>query len=81
MFDELLKEYKNIFIYEETTYINSLGSYLVNYANEKNYQGNINLFAIHDEFIKQGKKEEVLTLLELDEKSITNKIKKIMNKK
>jgi len=81
MFDKLLKEYKNIFIYEETTYINSLGSYLVNYANEKNYQGNINIFAIHDEFIRQGKKEEVLKLLELDEKSITNKIKKIINKK
>ena len=81
MFDKILKEYQNIFIYEETTYINSLGSYLVNYANESNYQGNINVFAIHDEFIKQGKKEEVLKLLELDEKSITNKIKKIINKK
>lgn len=81
MFDKILKEYQNIFIYEETTYINSLGSYLVNYANEKEYNGNINIFAIHDEFIKQGKKEEVLKLLELDEKSITNKIRKILNKK
>ena len=81
MFDKLLKEYKHIFIYEETTYINSLGSYLVNYANEKKYQGNINIFAIHDEFIKQGKKEEVLKLLELDERNITNKIKKIINNK
>ena len=79
MFNNLLKEYKYIFIYEETTYINSLGSYLVNYANNKDYKGNIDIFAIPDEFIKQGKKEEVLKLLELDEKSITNKIKKILN--
>ena len=79
LFDKLLKEYKHIFIYEETTYINSLGSYLVNYANTHDYQGKINVFAIKDEFIKQGKREEVLKLLELDEKSITNKIKKIIN--
>ena len=52
----------------------------MNYANQSNYQGKINIFAIHDEFIKQGKKEEVLKLLELDEKSITNKIKKSINK-
>lgn len=78
LFDRLLKEYKYIFVYEETTYINSLGSYLVNYANENNYQGNIKVFAIKDEFIKQGKKEEVLKYLNLDEKSITEKIQKIV---
>ena len=78
LFKEILKEHKNIYIYEETTYINSLGSYLVNYANKENYQGNIHIFAIKDEFIKQGKKEEILSLLELDELSITKKIKKII---
>ena len=57
------------------TEINSLGSYLVNYANKKNYQGNIKSFGIKDEFIKEGKKEELLKLLELDEKSIVKKIK------
>ena len=80
LFNQLLKEYKNVFIYEETTYINSLGSYLLTYANELGYKGNINIFAIKDEFIKQGKREEVLKLLELDEKSITNKIKKQIEK-
>ena len=80
LFNKILKEYKNIFIYEEATYINSLGSFLVNYANEKQYQGNINIFAIKDEFIKQGEKEEILKELELDEQSIANKIKKNMNK-
>ena len=81
MYSSILKEYRNIFIYEEATSINSLGSYLVNYANNLNYQGNINIFAIKDEYVKQGKKEEVLKLLGLDEKSITTKIKRIINKK
>ena len=81
LFDKILKEYKNIFIYEETTYINSLGSYLLTYANEKNYKGNIHIFAIKDEFVQQGKREEVFKLLELDETSITKKIKKIIENK
>ena len=81
LFNNILNQYNQIFIYEETTYINSLGSYLVNYANKQNYKGNINIFAIKDEFIKQGKKEAVLKLLELDETSIINKITKIINDK
>ncbi len=32
LFNKILKEYKNIFIYEEQTKINSLGSYLINYG-------------------------------------------------
>ena len=79
IFNNLLNKYQNIFVYEETTYINSLGSYLLSYANEQNYRGTISIFAIKDEFIKQGKREEVLKLLELDEKSITKKIIKIIN--
>ena len=74
MFDEILMSYKNIYIYEEATYINSLGSYLINYANEKKYKGNIKLFAIEDEYVLQGKKSEVLKRLGLDPKSIEEKI-------
>ena len=78
LFNEVLKEYKNIFIYEEQTKINSLGSYLINYANNKEYKGNIKLFAIDDEYIKQGKKEEILKELKLDTNSIADKIKENM---
>ena len=78
LFSKLLNDYKNIFIYEEQTEINSLGSYLINYANKKEYKGNIKLFAIKDKYIGQGKKEEVLKELKLDEKSITNNIKENM---
>ena len=79
LFLELLNNYKYIFIYEEQTYINSLGSYLVNYANEHSYHGNILIFAIPDKYIEQGKKEEVLKRLQLDPESITKKIKEIWN--
>lgn len=79
LFLELLNNYKYIFIYEEQTYINSLGSYLVNYANEHSYNGNILIFAIPDKYIEQGKKEEVLKRLQLDPESIVKKIKEIWN--
>ena len=78
LFNELLSKYKYIFIYEEQTYINSLGSFLVNYANEKKYNGLIKIFAIQDEYIKQGKKEEILKELKLDPDSIISRIKKNM---
>ena len=78
LFNKILTEYKNIFIYEEQTKINSLGSYLISYANNKEYKGNIKLFAIDDEYIKQGKKEQVLKELKLDETSIIKKIKENM---
>ena len=78
MYKNILNKYKYIFIYEEQTYINSLGTYLVNYANELDYNGKIKIFAIHDEYVKQGKKEEVLKRLGLDPDSIIKKIKKNM---
>ncbi len=74
MFKDILTSYKNIYIYEEQTIINSLGSYLVNYANMNNYKGNIKIFGIKDKFVLQGSKEEILKELELDEESISNKI-------
>lgn len=74
MFDKILNKYKNIFIYEEQTYINSLGSFLVNYANQNNYKGNIKVFAIPDKYVLQGAKSEVLKELKLDEDSIVKRI-------
>ena len=66
LFKELLKKYNNIFIYEEQTHINSLGSFLVNYANNEKYHGNIKVFAIPDKYVKEGSKAETLKSLELD---------------
>ena len=80
LFLKILKEYQNIFIYEEQTMINSLGSYLINYATSKNYHNNIHLFAIPDKYILQGTKEETLKELQLDVDHITKKIKEICHK-
>ena len=78
MYKAILKKYKHIFIYEEQTYINSLGSYLVNYASEFDYQRDIKVFAIPDEYVKQGSKQETLKSLGLDPESIAKKIKRNM---
>ena len=75
LFDNILSKYKNIFIYEEQTIINSLGSYLVNYASSKGYKGNIKVYAIDDKYVEQGNKEEVLKKLKLDEDTIVERIK------
>jgi len=77
-FKKILKQYKHIFIYEEQTYIGSLGAYLVNFANENNYKGNITVFAISDEYVQQGSKNETLERLGLDEISVAKKIEKII---
>lgn len=74
MFKCLLEKYNNIFIYEEMTKINSLGEYLINYANDSEYKENIKTFAIDDEFVMQGSKEEVIKKLGLDPESISKKI-------
>ena len=76
MFNNILTKYKNIFIYEEQTEINSLASYLINYATKQEYEGNIKVFGIKDEYINQGKKEDIFKELELDVHSIVDKIKK-----
>lgn len=80
LYHQILKDYQYIFIYEEVTSINSLASYLIQYANTKNYSGKIISFGIKDEYIPQGNKEEVIKQLSLDENSIAKFIKKEIDK-
>lgn len=80
MFEDILKQYRYIFIYEEQTMINSLGAYLVNYANNCGYTGHIKIFAIDDHFIEQGKKEEVIKTLGLDVRTVGREIKRTIKK-
>lgn len=79
LFKELLKENKPIFVYEEVTKINSLGNYLSAISQENNFKNKTHIIAIEDKFIEQGKKEEVIKLLKLDETSVYNYIKKELN--
>ena len=77
---EILSTYKNIYIYEESTMINSLGAYLTLLAKENNYNNNIKVYAIPDEFVIQGNKKDVIKYLKLDETSIMNKVLKDIKK-
>ena len=69
-FDKIIKKNKPIFVYEESMKIGSLGSYLRTITNK-----DITIFAIEDEFVMQGKREEILKSLNLDTNSIYQKIK------
>jgi len=80
MYNQILKDYQYIFIYEETTFINSLGSFLIQYASSNNYHGSITSFGIKDEFVPQGKSEELIKKFHLDESTIAKKIKKEIDK-
>ena len=80
MFKSLMEEYKNIFIYEEVSAINSLGSFLVNYAEENNYKGNIKVYAVGDEFVTQGSKDVVIKRLGLDPETIAERIQENIKK-
>ena len=64
-----------IFVYEEATIVGSLGSYL-----KTNYNKDITIFGIKDEFVKQGKRNDILKELKIDsdtiKKIIEDKLKK-----
>ena len=74
MFQKCLKSNMPIHIIEEASKIGSLGSVLINYANEYGYTKRINHIAIKDEFIKQGNCDILYKELELDLESIRNNI-------
>ena len=64
-----------IFVYEESTEIGSLGSYL-----KTKYDKDITVFGISDNFVKQGSRQEVLKELNLDSESIKKKIESKLKK-
>lgn len=80
MYQQILKDYQHIFIYEEATTINSLASYLIQYATNQKYTGHITTYGIPDEYVQQGEKNEIIKKLGLDEISISKKIKKEIDK-
>lgn len=81
MWKEIIKKNKPIFVYEESTLIGSLGSYLSLKITNKNLKNNIYVFAIKDKFVEHGSKEELLKELELDKDTIYIKIKQIIKSK
>ena len=75
MFENILKQNKKIFVYEEVASIGSLGYRLCSYALNKGYKPEITCFSIKDEFIPQGHYDILLQVLELDKDSIVEKIR------
>ena len=75
-YNRILAKNKPIFVYEESMKIGSLGSYLQEISDQK-----VNIFAVEDQFVPQGKREEILKELELDIDSIFKKIVKILKDK
>lgn len=74
-FNKIIKKGKPIFVYEESMKIGSLGSYLKTLTNE-----NIEIFGVEDNFVLQGKRNEILKTCGLDEDTIISKIKKNLRK-
>ena len=64
-----------IFVYEESTIIGSLGSYI-----KANFNKDITIYGIKDKFIKQGSRDELLKELHLDSETIKNKIEDKLKK-
>ena len=69
---------KPIFVYEEVVNVGSLGSEIAKWLLENGFDNTYGNFAIPDEFIKQGKREEIIKLLKLDKDNIMRKIEKMM---
>lgn len=80
LWEKIIKENKPIFVYEESSLIGSLGSYLSLKITNKNLKNNIYVFAIEDKFIEHGEKEFILKELKLNEEAVYNKIRTILKK-
>ena len=76
----LVKQNKPVFVYEEVVSIGSLGSEIAKYLLEQGFNNIYENYTVPDEFIKQGKRNEIINLLHLDKNSIIKDIEKKMKK-
>ena len=74
----LAMQNKPVFVYEEVVSIGSLGSEIAKYLLEHNFNNIYENYTVPDEFIKQGKRAEIIKLLKLDKDSVSKKIEKKM---
>ena len=76
----LVKQNKPVFVYEEVVSTGSLGSEIAKYLLEQGFNNIYENYTVPDEFIKQGKRNEIIKLLHLDKNSIIKNIEKKMKK-
>ncbi len=74
MLDELCKEYRNIYIYEEVVENNNLYTDVVKYVYEHKLDVNVTSFCLPNEFIEHGSVEQIYEMYGLDYPTIFNKI-------
>ncbi len=78
MFENVVKENKPIFVYEESQKIGSLGNILSMEIQKYNTNSKLEVFAIEDKFLTHASREELIKLCELDNETIVNKIKNVL---
>ena len=76
----LVKQKKPGVVYEEVVSTGSLGSEIAKYLLEQGFNNIYENYTVPDEFIKQGKRNEIIKLLHLDKNSIIKNIEKKMKK-
>lgn len=71
----LLGTNQNIYVYEESMKIGSLGSLICEYAKETDSKSKIYVYGIDDKFVATGSREELIKNEKLDDESISKNIK------
>lgn len=74
----LAKQNKPVFVYEEVVSVGSLGSEIAKYLLEHNFTNIFENYTVPDEFIRQGKRTEIIKMLKLDKENLSKKIEKKM---
>ncbi|WP_370408426.1 1-deoxy-D-xylulose-5-phosphate synthase [Tenacibaculum dicentrarchi] len=78
LLDTIFNSFDILITIEDGTVSGGFGSAILEYASEKNYKGSIDLLGIPDNFIDHGTVEELQISLNIDAKSIEEKIEKLL---
>ena len=80
MLNKILKYYNKVFIYEENFVNSSLGSKILTYAGEYNFNNEFYLYGVPEKFMFTALRDELIKLNGLDEETIYKKIKSVYKK-
>ncbi|WP_233900009.1 1-deoxy-D-xylulose-5-phosphate synthase [Tenacibaculum piscium] len=78
LLDMIFNSFDILITIEDGTVRGGFGSAILEYASEKNYKGTIDILGIPDKFIDHGTVEELQILLNIDIKSIQEKIEELL---
>ncbi|MCD8407010.1 1-deoxy-D-xylulose-5-phosphate synthase [Tenacibaculum dicentrarchi] len=78
LLDTIFNSFDILITIEDGTLNGGFGSAILEYASEKNYKGSIDILGIPDNFIDHGTVEELQISLNIDAKSIQEKIEELL---